>query len=57
MRMEMFMRVIGLMTKLMAMECIRTWMEQNTKGTGKKISNMEKVKKHGLMVLFMKVII
>jgi len=44
------------MIRPMAMESIFTLMELNTKDTGKRTSNMERVKKPGLMELAMKVI-
>lgn len=47
----------GLKIKPMGREIICTWMEQNIWESGKKINNMEKVLKVGLMVLFMKDII
>lgn len=49
MQMEMFMMDNGLMTKLMVMECIVIQMELNMKVIGKKINNMDKDLKHGLM--------
>ena len=45
----------GKMTRLMGMENTCTPMVPNTKVIGKKINNTEKEKKHGLMVLAMKV--
>ena len=57
MLMVMYMRGIGLMIKLMAMGFIHIWMELGMKVNGKKINSMEKVRNHGLMELFMTVII
>jgi hypothetical protein len=54
MPMVMYMKEIGKMTKLTDTVNICILTELNTKVTGKKISNMEKERKHGLMVLAMK---
>ena len=48
------MKGTGLMIKPMDLEFIHIWMEPDTKDIGKKINNMAKAKKHGLMVLFMR---
>lgn len=49
MLMEISMTDIGRMIRHMDMESIVTWMEQDMKGTGKKINSTEKAWKHGLM--------
>ena len=49
MLMEMYTMVSGKMINYVVMESILTKMELSTKDNGKKISNMVKVSKHGLM--------
>jgi len=49
--MEMSMKVIGLMIRLMVTEFILILMELNTSETGKKTSRMDMVLRHGQMVL------
>ena len=49
------MKEIGKMIKLMDLEDIFIQMEQNMREIGKKTSNMEEARKHGLMELVMKV--
>jgi hypothetical protein len=44
------------MTRQRDMECTLTWMGHSTKANGRKISNMAKEKKHGLMEQCMRVI-
>jgi hypothetical protein len=48
------MKVIGLMIKQKATESTLIWMVRNIRASGKKINNMDKEKKLGQMVLFMK---
>lgn len=50
------MRAHGLMIKLMDMVSTLTWMEHATRVNGRRISNMERVKKHGPTEHYMKVI-
>ena len=57
MLMEIFMTVIGKMIKLMDLVSILILMVHNMKVIGLMISNMVKVKRHGRMVLNMKVTI
>lgn len=52
---EMCMMASGLMTKLTVLVYIAIWMEQNMRGTGKKINNTDKVLRLGLTVPGMKV--
>jgi len=52
--MEMYTKANGLMIKLKVTEYILIWMEHNIKDSGKKISSMVMVKRHGLMVQCMK---
>ena len=47
--MVMYMKENGLMIKLKVTEYILIWMEHNIKDSGKKISSMAMVKRHGLM--------
>jgi hypothetical protein len=54
MLMVTFMMVNGWMIKLMGLESIVIWMEQNMKDIGKKINNMEMDWKHGQMAPSMK---
>ena len=54
---EMFMKENGLMIRLMGREFTLTLMELNTLATGRKISKMERVLNHGLIMLAMKEII
>lgn len=49
MQMEMFTKESGKMIKLMGMANICILMELSMRDTGKRINNMEKVKKHGQM--------
>ena len=49
MQMEMFTKESGKMIKLMGMANICILMELSMRVTGKRINNMEKVKKHGQM--------
>lgn len=57
MQMVMFTRASGRMTRLMDMASTCIPMAHNMKDSGKKTSSMEKVKRHGLMVLSTKEII
>ena len=57
MQMVMYMKVNGKMIKQMVMVLIHTLMVLLILVFGKKINKMEKEKKFGLMVLYMKVII
>jgi hypothetical protein len=52
--MEMFMKEIGSMTKLMVVEPTFTWTVLNIKVTGERTSNTGSVLRHGLMVQDMK---
>ena len=49
MQMEMYMKVIGKMIKLMVKENIFIWTELNTKEIGMRINNMDLVKRDGLI--------
>lgn len=49
MPMVMCMKATGLMIKLMVKVLIRIWMEPSILDSGKKISNMARARKHGLM--------
>ena len=57
MLMETFLKVNGLMTKLMDMEFTSIKMELDTKENGKMIFNTVKVKKYGQIIQCMKAII
>lgn len=50
------MKEIGSVIKQKATEDIHTWMEQSTRGHGRKINNTVKARSHGLMELCMRVI-
>lgn len=52
--MEMYMREIGKMIRLMGKDYINTWMELNILVIGSRINNMEREKKCGQMGHFMK---
>lgn len=56
-RTETYTKDFGRMTKLTDLECTFILMELSTKETGLRISNTDKVKKRGPMVLYMKGII
>lgn len=56
-QMVMFTKENGSMIRLRAMECILIWMGLSTRVTGKKISNMVRVRKPGQMALCTKGII
>lgn len=53
MLMEMFMKEIGLMIKLMGSVFTLIWMEQGMKDIGRKTNSMERDKKLGQMELYM----
>lgn len=54
MLMVMFMKANGTLIKLRVTGYIPIWMEHSIKDRGKKTSNMERAKRHGLMELCMK---